>query len=102
MKKLALALAMFGLSTVSGMAAEWTGYISDAACASKDVAKAESDAHAGCAQGCAKKGQALVLVSNGKIFKVADQDKVKEHAGHKVTVTGKLDGDTISVDSVKM
>jgi hypothetical protein len=27
---------------------------------------------------------------------------VKEHAGQKVTITGKMDGDTIKVDSVKM
>jgi len=25
-----------------------------------------------------------------------------DHLGHKVTVTGKLDGDTITIDSVKM
>ncbi|MGH9658896.1 MAG: DUF5818 domain-containing protein [Bryobacteraceae bacterium] len=87
---------------ISAAAAVWTGYISDAKCASKNAANAESDSHAKCAQGCAKKGDALVLVSGGKVFKIADQGKVADHVGHKVTVTGKLDGDTITVDSVKM
>ena len=102
MKKLALAfflvLAVFAFTAA---AAEMTGYISDAKCA-KDVAKVESDAHAGCAAGCAKKGAALVFVSGGKVYKVDDQSKVADHAGHKVTITGKVDGDTLKVDSVKM
>ena len=102
MKKLALAfflvLAVFAFTAA---AAEMTGYISDAKCA-KDVAKVESDAHAGCAAGCAKKGAALVFVSGGKVYKVDDQSKVADHAGHKVTITGKVDGDTLTIDSVKM
>ena len=82
-------------------AADMTGYISDAKCA-KDVAKAESDAHAGCAAGCAKKGAELVFVSGGKVYKLDDQAKVQDHAGHKVTITGKVDGETLKIDSVKM
>ena len=65
------------------------------------MAKAESDAHAGCAAGCAKKGIALVFVSGGKVYQIDDQAKVQEHAGHKVTITGKVDGDAITVESVK-
>ena len=68
----------------------------------KDVAKAESEGHAGCAAACAKKGVALVFVSGGKVYKVDDQAKVQDHAGHKVTIDGKVEGDTIKVDSVKM
>lgn len=102
MKKLVVALVfVLSLFAMSAMAGEWTGYISDASCA-KDTAKAASDAHAKCAQGCAKKGQALVLVTDGKVVKIANQDKVQDHAGHKVTITGKLDGDTLTVDNVKM
>ena len=103
MKKLALA-SFLGLSTLAftAAAAEMTGYISDVTCAKKDVAKAESDAHAGCAAGCAKKGAALVFVSEGKVYKIDDQAKVQEHAGHKVTIEGKVTGDTIAVESVKM
>lgn len=102
MKKLALAfLLVLSLVAFSAAAAEMTGYISDAKCA-KDVAKAESDGHADCAAACAKKGEALVFVSDGKVYKVDDQSKVQDHVGHKVTITGKVDGDTLKVDSVKM
>jgi hypothetical protein len=94
--------AVLSLLAFSASAAEMTGYISDAKCAKADVAKAESDAHAGCAAGCAKKGSALVFVSGGKVYTVDDQTKVAEHAGHKVTVTGKVEGDTLKIDSVKM
>jgi hypothetical protein len=95
-----LALTFLAVSMMAS-AAEMTGYISDAKCA-KDVAKVESDGHAGCAAACAKKGAALVFVSGGKVYKIEDQAKVTEHAGHKVTITGKVDGDSITVDNVKM
>ena len=102
LKKLVFAvLLVLSLLAFSAAAAEMTGYISDAKCA-KDVAKAESDAHAGCAAGCAKKGAALVFVSGGKVYQVSDQAKVQDHAGHKVTITGKVDGDKLMIDSVKM
>ena len=102
MKKFVLAFAVIlSLFAFSAMAADMTGYVSDAKCAA-DVAKAESGDHAACAAACAGKGAALVFVSGGKVYKVADQAKVKAHAGHKVTISGKVDGDTLTVDSVKM
>jgi len=96
-------LAVFAFAAMSAMAADWTGYIADQACAGKQGAKAASDDHAACAAKCIKGGSPAVLVTaDGKVYKIADQDKVTAHAGHKVTLTGKLEGDTISVDSVKM
>jgi hypothetical protein len=92
-------LAVFALTAVSGMAADWTGYIIDQACASKK----EMRGNVGCAQSCIKRGSPAVLVTDdGQVYKIADQDKVVEHAGQKVTITGKMDGDSIKVDSVKM
>jgi len=88
-------MALFALSA---MAAEWTGYISDAKCG----AKGGADAHAKCAETCVKGGSAAVFVSDGKVYKIDDQAKVQDHVGHKVTISGKMTGDTISVDSVKM
>src|SRR5579872_1185749 len=97
-----LVMLVFAISLVA-MADEWSGYISDSKCAAKQGAKAASDGHAGCAQGCIKKGDSAVLVtSEGKVYKISNQDKVTEHAGHKVTLTGKMDGDTITVSDVKM
>ena len=99
MKRLVIAFALvLSLFTVSAMAAEWTGYISDAKCG----AKGSSEAHAKCAETCVKGGSAAVFVSDGKVYKIDDQAKVQDHVGHKVTIMGKMKGDTISVDSVKM
>lgn len=94
MKKL---LAVFALCAASGVAADWTGYIIDKSCASKkDMWGDEA-----CAKRCIGRGSPAVLVTeDGKIYNVANQDKVKESAGKKVTVTGKIDGDTITVESV--
>jgi hypothetical protein len=44
----------------------------------------------------------VLVNSEGKVYKIANQDKVTAHAGHKVTITGKMEGDTITVDDVKM
>ncbi|MBS1856361.1 MAG: hypothetical protein JST11_13425 [Acidobacteria bacterium] len=88
---------------MSTFAADLTGYIVDQACAGKQGAKAASDAHAGCAERCIKGGSPAVLVTaEGKVYKIADQDKVTAHAGHKVTVSGTISGDTITVSDVKM
>ena len=101
-KVLTVVMLVFALSCIA-MAEEWTGYIADANCAAKRGAKAAADDHAGCAQGCIKKGAAAVLVTtDGKVYKIHNQDKVTEHAGHKVTITGKMMDDQIHADEVKM
>jgi len=95
--------AVFAFAAVSAMAADFTGYIVDQSCAGKQGAKAASDDHAACSAKCIKGGApAVLMTADGKMYKIADQDKVTAHAGHKVTITGKLEGETISVDSVKM
>lgn len=96
MKKLFVA---FALTASFAMAADWTGYIVDQSCSSKK----EMLGNEQCAASCIKRGQPAVLATeDGKVYKIANQDKVTAHAGHKVTITGKMDGETITVDSVKM
>jgi hypothetical protein len=96
MKKVAL-LAAFALSAFAG---EWTGAISEAGCGAKHVDGSEKSI--ACVKGCVRKGAAPVFVTDGKVIKIANADKVQEHLGHKVKVTGKLDGDTLTIDSVAM
>jgi hypothetical protein len=103
MKKLATVIAFVLSLSVLAMAEDFSGYIADQNCANKMGAKSASDAHAKCAEKCIQGGAAAVLVTpEGKVYKLSDQDQAKEHAGHKVTVAGKLEGDTIQVDSIKM
>jgi len=100
LKKLVVVFVLLmSLFAVSAMADEWTGYISDSKCG----AKGAKDAHAACAEKCVKGGAAPVFVtSDGKVLKIDDASKVTDHVGHKVTLTGTLDGDTVKVESVKM
>jgi len=96
MKKL---VVVFAFASISAMAADWTGYIVDKSCAGKQAMWSNEK----CAASCIKRGDPAVFVTeDGKVYQVANQDKVTAHAGHKVTITGKMDGDKITVDDVKM
>jgi hypothetical protein len=98
MKKLTVLAALTAGMSISAMAADWTGYIIDQACANKK----EMLGNVACATSCIKRGSPAVLVTDdGKIYKIADQDKVKDAAGKKVTLSGTMKADTISVDSIK-
>lgn len=93
---LALTLTITGLC----LAGTVTGYVTDAKCANAGKA---GEKHAGCAKGCIGGGEAAVVVTeDGMIYEVAQQDKITDHAGAKVTVMGTVDGKKItSIDSVK-
>jgi hypothetical protein len=92
------ALVVFGLAAMSAMAADVTGYIVDKNCASKKEMLGDE----ACAKRCIGRGAAAVLATeDGKIYSISNQDKVKDVAGKKVTVTGKVEGESITVDSVK-
>lgn len=98
MKKLAIALSFCAVAAFAG---EWTGTISDSKCGAAHADGSEKSVK--CAQACVKSGKAQpVLVSEGKVYKFTDGAKAVDHVGHKVTVTGTLEGDTIKVDNVKM
>src|SRR6476620_7390301 len=92
-------MLVFALSFVA-MAGEWTAYIVDSNCAAKQGAKTAAGGHEGCAAKCIKGGAAAVLVtSDGKVYKIHNQDAVTAHAGHKVTITGKMMDDSIHADN---
>ena len=90
-----MALSLFSLSA---FAEEFNAYISDSKCGAKHA----TDMNAKCVASCIKGGADPVAVVGDKVYKVADADKVKAHLGHKVVINGKADGDTLTIDSVKM
>jgi uncharacterized membrane protein len=98
MKKIAaVVLLTMGLAATV-MAAQFKGFVEDEKCSGMPAMKGDSD----CAQKCIKGGSPAVLVTpDGKIYKIANQDKIVAQAGKNVTVTGDLKGDTITVASVK-
>jgi hypothetical protein len=92
-----IALMTIGFAA-SGLAAEYKGFVEDTKCSTMASMKGDAD----CAQKCIKGGSPAVLVTpEGKIYKISNQDKIVASAGMNVTVTGKLKGDTLTVDSVQ-
>jgi hypothetical protein len=104
-------LSICFLATVAcavAVAADWTGQISDSMCGASHAGMTSS--HPGmtdrdCALACVKGGGKFVFVSDGKVYKIANQDSplLQMHAGHAgVTLTGEMKGDTITVSKVAM
>lgn len=96
-------LVVLAFGSMLAMADSWSGFISDSMCGAKHTGADAKDAK--CAQACVKEhGADPVFVSDGKVYKIADDSKAKvmEHVGHKVTIDGSMNGDTITVNEVKM
>ena len=98
MKKVTVVAAfVLGLSAMA-MAAEFKGFVEDTACSTKPGMKDDAE----CAKKCIKGGSPAVLVGeDGKVYKISNQDKIVAHAGEKVTITGSVKDDTITIASVK-
>ena len=92
-------LAVFALCAASAMAADVTGYIIDKSCSTKKAMFGNE----ACAKSCLGRGDAAVLATeDGKVYAVSNHDKVVPMAGKKVTVSGTVDSDkmTITVDTI--
>jgi hypothetical protein len=105
---LGLGLALV-LSGAPALAAEktLTGSISDSMCNGKHAAKDEHGvkvSDADCTKACVDKGGKYVFVSGGKTYQIANQDYagLKEHAGHRVALTGDMKGNEITVSKIEM
>jgi hypothetical protein len=97
---LGVTLLMFGCLALAADKSTVTGVVSDSHCGAKH--STASDAATGCVKGCVKGGASYVLVtSDGKVYQVNEQDKFAQYAGKEVKVTGTVNGESISVDSVE-
>lgn len=78
-----------------------TGYVVDQRCAARGKAMW---VNAQCVQTCVRDGDKVVLVTEaGKVFSISNQDKIEADSyGQKVAVTGKTDGDVITVASLQI
>jgi hypothetical protein len=94
-----LLLFMVGLA-VGADSSTVNGIVSDSQCG----AKGASASHAACMNKCLAKGAKAVIVtdSDQKVLTVDNPEVLKGHESHHVAVTGKVTGDSIHVDSVKM
>jgi len=95
---------MAALIVLSGFAlaseGSWTGYITDSKCGVRGAHEGAGE----CATKCVKEGAKYVFVDDAdkKVYAVDAQDKVAAHAGHHVTVTGTVDGDTLKLTAIDM
>ena len=100
MKKLVLlAFAVLVFGSLSWAASKTiTGTVSDSHCGVKHAVA--GDAAAACVEKCVSGGASYVLVSKGKVYQLDAQDKFKGLGGKSVTVTGAVEGTSITVTSV--
>jgi hypothetical protein len=102
MKKFLLVLCAIAFVTSVSQAkpkeTKVSGWVSNDKCGAKDIDNAE------CSKKCAEAGSKLVLVSekDKSIINVDNQEALKGHEGHHVSVVGKLDNGTLHVDKVSM
>jgi hypothetical protein len=103
-----LVAALLAGVTVSFAAEQtWTGKIADSACGAKHEEAAEGQgvmADRECTQACVRGGSKYVLVVDGKVLQIANQDNkdLATHAGHAVKMTGELKGNAITVSKIEM
>ncbi len=102
MKKLFVSVSLGSMMALSAFGATWSGTISDSMCGAKHADGAAKDQK--CVETCVKEhGAAPVLLVGDNIYKISDdsKDKVMTLLGQKVSVTGKLAGDTVTIKSIK-
>ena len=77
----------------------WTGVVSVSHCGLKH-SKASAAAEK-CVEKCVSGGGKYVFVSGGRLYQVEPQEKFQGKGGKDVTVTGKMEGDKITAESVE-
>ena len=98
MKRFITLASMFVLTAAMSLAAEYTGFVTDAKCASGGKSGA---AHAACAKSCINGGSPAVLVTaDGKVIEITNQDKVTALAGENVKVTGTEADGKLTVETI--
>ncbi len=100
MKKLVIAsLFVASLGSLTLMAEEMTGYVSDAMCGAKHHEVSEKNTQ--CVTKCTQHGDAVLVVGDKVIKLDADSSaKAKAFAGQNVKVTGTTDGDVLKIDNI--
>jgi hypothetical protein len=104
-----LSVASFAALAAAPATGAIVGYISDTKCAT-DGAKAKTAAEwikpaafEDCVKKCVKDGSPAVFVTeDNKILKVdaASSAKLEQFLGRKVSVTGKVEGTTLKIDTI--
>jgi hypothetical protein len=106
MRKFLFALAALALvsllatASFAGDAATVNGWVADSKCGVKGAHEGAAE----CTKKCLDAGAKMVVVTDKdqKVLTVSNPEALKGNEGHHVAVTGKVEGDSIKVDSAKM
>lgn len=94
---LSVALSVVAVSAQASQV--FTGTVSDAMCGAHHMMQGKTPAQ--CTHECVKQGNDFVLVSKDKVYTLkGDKVQLDKFAGQNVTIKGKVDGQTITVDSM--
>jgi len=101
--------AFFVTATTFAAEQTWSGQISDSLCGAKHESESIGEGNAKisdqeCTVACVKGGSKYVLVSNGKVYQIANQTHadLAKSAGRTVKLTGEMKGDSITVSKIEM
>ena len=87
------------LAQASGEQKTLTGIVSDAMCGATHMMKDKPAAE--CLRYCVKQGTKYALVADKKVYTLEGHEaELDKYAAQKVTLNGKLKGDTLTVESV--
>lgn len=105
MKQTILLAALLALSASVSAGQSWTGRISDSICKAKHEETSEGAgamADHDCAVACVRGGSKYILLTDGKVLQIANQSfaDLAKFAGQDVTVTGELNGDTLTLTKI--
>ena len=106
MKSVLVAVSLLTFAVPCAAQQSWTGTISDSMCKAKHEEAAEGQgkmADRDCTLSCVKGGSKFVLLVDGKVYQIANQSlpDLEKYAGAKVTVTGDLKGDSVTVAKIQ-
>jgi hypothetical protein len=98
-----LVAAILAVPSLAAKDQSFTGEISDSMCGAEHMMQGSK---ADCTKKCVAQGSTYALVVGGKVYTLQSSDKATldalgSLAGGNATVTGKADGETITVSSVK-
>jgi hypothetical protein len=102
MKKMfACLMILTAICTIPAMAATTTltGVITDDMCGGKHMMQGKPTSE--CIRECVKSGAKLAVLANGKVYILAGKtSEVSALAGQKATISGELNGSTLTVSSI--
>jgi hypothetical protein len=92
-----LCVVMLAAISLTLAAADMTGLVTCSKCRHTD------ENAMSCATTCLRNGVPAMFYDQAsqKLYKVANQEAVKEHFGTRVVVSGKVDGDSVTVATIK-